>query len=74
MYCRNGASTKFTVFSNTMKIHRTICQPSLSVALIRPSKSQPVFPKDSEAKPFSIYFNYHVAEDGLKVVKTNPKF
>lgn len=48
-----------------------------TIAIGRPyssSKSQPVFPKDSEAKPFSIYFNYHVAEDGLKVVKTNPKF
>lgn len=48
-----------------------------TIAIGRPyssSKSQPVFPKDSEAKPFSIYFNYHAAEDGLKVVKTNPKF
>lgn len=48
-----------------------------TIAIGRPyssSKSQPVFPKDSEAKPFPIYFNYHVAEDGLKVVKTNPKF
>lgn len=48
-----------------------------TIAIGRPyssSKSQPVFPKDSEAKPFPIYFNYHVVEDGLKVVKTNPKF
>lgn len=48
-----------------------------TIAIGRPyssSKSQPVFPKDSEAKPFPIYFNYHVAQDGLKVVKTNPKF
>lgn len=48
-----------------------------TIAIGRPyssSKSQPVFPKDSEAKPFQVYFNYHVAQDGLKVVKTNPKF
>lgn len=48
-----------------------------TIAIGRPyssSKSQPVFPKDSEAKPFPIYLNYHVAQDGLKVVKTNPKF
>lgn len=48
-----------------------------AIAIGRPyssSKSQPVFPKDSEAKPFRIYFNYHVAQDGLKVVKTDPKF
>lgn len=48
-----------------------------TIAIGRPyssSKSQPVFPHDSEAKPFRIYFNYHVAQDGLKVVKTNPKF
>lgn len=47
------------------------------IAIGRPyssSKSQPVFPQDSEANPFRIYFNYHVAEDGLKVVKTDPKF
>lgn len=48
-----------------------------AIAIGRPyssSKSQPVFPRDSEAKPFRIYFNYHVAQDGLKVVKTDPKF
>lgn len=48
-----------------------------AIAIGRPyssSKSQPVFPKDSEAKPFRIYFNYHVAQDSLKVVKTDPKF
>lgn len=48
-----------------------------AIAIGRPyssSKSQPIFPKDTEAKPFRIYFNYHVAQDGLKVVKTNPKF
>lgn len=48
-----------------------------AIAIGRPyssSKSQPVFPRDSEAKPFRIYFNYHVAQDSLKVVKTDPKF
>ena len=48
-----------------------------AIAIGRPyssSKSQPVFPRDSEAKPFRISFNYHVAQDGLKVVKTDPKF
>lgn len=48
-----------------------------AIAIGRPyssSKSQPVFPSDSEAKPFQIHFNYHVAQDGLKVVKTDPKF
>lgn len=48
-----------------------------AIAIGRPyssSKSQPVFPRDSETKPFRIYFNYHVAQDGLKVVKTDPKF
>lgn len=48
-----------------------------AIAIGRPyssSKSQPVFPRDSETKPFRILFNYHVAQDGLKVVKTDPKF
>ena len=48
-----------------------------TIAIGRPyssSKSQPVFPKDSEAKPFKIYFNYHVANNDLKNVKTEPKF
>ena len=48
-----------------------------TIAIGRPyssSKSQPVFPKDSEAKPFKIYFNYHVANNDLKIVKTDPKF
>lgn len=48
-----------------------------TIAIGRPyssSKSQPVFPQDSEAKPFKIYFNYHVANNDLKIVKTDPKF
>ncbi|MEG0454526.1 MAG: hypothetical protein RR559_04120, partial [Bacteroides sp.] len=48
-----------------------------TIAIGRPyssSKSQPIFPQDSEAKPFKIYFNYHVATSELKVLKTDPKF
>lgn len=48
-----------------------------TIAIGRPyssSKSQPIFPQDSEAKPFKIYFNYHVAASDLKVLKTDPKF
>lgn len=48
-----------------------------TIAIGRPyssSKSQPVFPKDSEARPFKIYFNYHVAQNNLKIIKTDPKF
>lgn len=48
-----------------------------TIAIGRPyssSKSQPIFPKDSEAKPFKVFFNYHVAQSDLKVIKTDPKF
>lgn len=48
-----------------------------AIAIGRPyssSRSQPVFPQDSEAKPFKIYFDYHVAQSDLKVLKVNPKF
>lgn len=48
-----------------------------TIAIGRPyssSKSQPTFPQDSEAKPFKILFDYHVAQSDLKVVKTDPKF
>lgn len=48
-----------------------------TIAIGRPyssSKSQPVFPQDSEGGPFKIYFNYHVAQSDLKVLKTDPKF
>lgn len=48
------------------------------IAVGRPyssSKSDPIFPKDSESTtPYKIYFNYHVAENGLKVMKVDPKF
>lgn len=48
-----------------------------SIAVGRPyssSKAQPVFPEDGPAGPFKIYFNEHVAQSNLKVVKTDPKF
>lgn len=48
-----------------------------AIAIGRPyssSKSQPVFPQDSEAKPFKIRFDYHVAQSDLKILKVDPKF
>lgn len=48
-----------------------------TIAIGRPyssSKSQPTFPQDSEAKPFKILFDYHVVQNELKVLKTDPKF
>lgn len=48
-----------------------------AIAVGRPyssSKAQPVFPEDESAGPFKIYFNEHVAQSDLKVVKTDPKF
>ena len=48
-----------------------------SIAVGRPyssSKAQPVFPEDSGTGPFKIYFNEHVAQSNLKVLKTDPKF
>ncbi len=47
-----------------------------TIAVGRPyssSKNQPVFPSDNP-EPFKIYFNYHVAANDLKVLKTDPKF
>ncbi|MDR1718048.1 MAG: hypothetical protein LBS20_19600 [Prevotella sp.] len=47
-----------------------------AIAVGRPyssSKAQPVFPTD-ETGPYKIYYNYHVASSGLKVLKTDPKF
>ncbi len=40
----------------------------------RSSKAQPVFPEDESTGPYRIYFNEHVAQSNLKVVKTDPKF
>ena len=48
-----------------------------SIAVGRPyssSKAQPVFPENESTGPFKIYFNEHVAQSNLKVVKTDPKF
>ena len=48
-----------------------------SIAVGRPyssSKSQPAFPGGDESGPFKIHFDYHVADNGLKVVKTDPAF
>jgi hypothetical protein len=47
-----------------------------AIAVGRPystSKAQPVFP-GSNPQPFQIRFDYHVAQDGLKVLKVDPKF
>jgi len=47
-----------------------------AIAVGRPysnSKSQPVFP-DSNPEPFKVRFDYHVASNDLKIVKTDPKF
>jgi hypothetical protein len=47
-----------------------------AIAVGRPyssAKSQPVFPGDNP-EPFKVYFNYHVAQNDLKVLKTDPKF
>lgn len=48
-----------------------------AIAVGRPyssSKSQPIFPGNEQSGPFKIYFDYHVANSTLKVVKTDPKF
>lgn len=47
-----------------------------SIAIGRPyssSKSQPVFPGDPSG-PFQIRFDYHVAQNNLKILKTDPRF
>jgi hypothetical protein len=47
-----------------------------TIAVGRPyssSKSQPVFP-GAETGPYQIYFDYHVASNDLKILKTDPKF
>lgn len=48
-----------------------------AIAVGRPyssSKAQPVFPEDDSTGPFKIYFNEHVAQSSLKVVRTDPRF
>lgn len=47
------------------------------IAVGRPyssSKAQPCFPGSGNTIPYKIYFNYHVAESNLKVLKVDPKF
>lgn len=47
------------------------------IAVGRPyssSKAQPSFPGSDDTIPYKIYFNYHVAESNLKVLKVDPKF
>lgn len=47
------------------------------IAVGRPyssSKAQPSFPGSDDMIPYKIYFNYHVAESNLKVLKVDPKF
>jgi hypothetical protein len=47
-----------------------------AIAVGRPysdSKSQPQFPNDDPA-PFVVRFDYHVTQNDLKVVRTDPKF
>lgn len=47
------------------------------IAVGRPyssSKSQPSFPGSDSVIPYKIYFNYHVAESNLKVLKVDPNF
>lgn len=48
-----------------------------SIAVGRPyssSKGQPVFPEDDSTGPYKLLFDYHVAGNDLKVVRTDPKF
>lgn len=47
------------------------------IAVGRPyssSKAQPSFPGSDDTIPYKIYFNYHIAESNLKVLKVDPKF
>lgn len=47
------------------------------IAVGRPyssSKAQQSFPGSDNTIPYKIYFNYHVAESNLKVLKVDPKF
>lgn len=47
------------------------------IAVGRPyssSKAQPSFPGSENTIPYKVYFNYHVAESNLKVLKVDPKF
>lgn len=48
-----------------------------TIAVGRPyssSKSQPQFPEENNGSPFVIRFDYHVAKNELKILRTDPKF
>lgn len=48
-----------------------------AIAIGRPyssSKGDPIFPNSEEGIPYKIYFNQHVANNELKILKTDPKF
>lgn len=48
-----------------------------TIAVGRPyssSKSQPQFPQENNGQPFVIRFDYHVARNELKILRTDPKF
>lgn len=49
-----------------------------AIAIGRPyssSKGQPLFPQQEPlTMPYKVLFSYHVAQDELKVLKTNPRF
>ena len=48
-----------------------------TIAVGRPyssSKSQPQFPEENNGQPFIIRFDYHVAANDLKILRTDPKF
>lgn len=48
-----------------------------TIAVGRPyssSKSQPQFPEENNGTPFVIRFDYHVASNELKILRTDPKF
>lgn len=48
-----------------------------AIAVGRPyssSKGQPLFPEDEPGGPYEIRFDVHVAQNDLKIVKTDPKF
>lgn len=48
-----------------------------AIAVGRPyssSKGQPIIPDENSENPYKIYFNYHVADNDLKILKVDPKF
>lgn len=48
-----------------------------AIAIGRPyssSKGDPIFPNEDAEVPYKIYFNEHVADNELKILKVDPKF